>query len=199
MIEVTVQGTNAILLDFQGDKVSLGILRAMNRAVLSARTVMVRSMAQDTGLKQKDVRDAIRTENATGTRLQAKIAASLKRLPLIKFGARQTAAGVSYKLGGSRNVVPGAFIATVHAGKSGFHTGVFARQPGSTHRTVDRGGRRMRTQLPIVELRGPSLGKVFEKYRPAGIARAQESFATNLAHELKFRASGDTGDDAGTE
>jgi hypothetical protein len=157
------------------------MVRAMNRAIASGRTVMVKAMAQDTGLKSGDIRKAIVMREATTSNPEARFATSLKRIPLIAFNARQTRSGVSYRMKGSRGKLPHAFIATVrtrgpvelgltHKG----HEGVFVR--------------RGKGRLPIRELWGPSLGHVFGKYRPAGIARVREAFKTNFAHEMGWQA-----------
>ena len=102
----------------------------------------------------------------------AQLAASLKRIPLIRWNARQVGRGVSYRLKGGRGRHPNAFIAAMRSG----HRGVFVR--GTT-----RG-------LPIKELFGPSLGHVFQKYRPEGEARVEEVFRTTLDHELVVRGRG---------
>jgi hypothetical protein len=78
---------------------------------------------------------------------------------------------VSYRLRGSRGRIPSAFIATMASG----HTGVFARKT--------------KKRLPIQELFGPSLGRVFAKYRPQGVARVLETFQKNFDHELAFAKS----------
>src|SRR5258708_18881327 len=57
----------------------------------------------------------------------------------------------------------------------------------SGHRGVFR--RMGSARLPIQELRGPSLVRVFEKFLPLGAARAQESLMTNLRSEIAFARS----------
>jgi hypothetical protein len=74
---------------------------------------------------------------------------------------------VSYRIGArGRQRLDTAFIARMRSG----HTGVFRR-------TGD-------TRLPIVELFGPSITRVFSKHRPAGLAAGQASLRKNLQHEL---------------
>lgn len=183
MIEVQIQGEQAIIADFRDapERITRAAVRALNRGIASAKTVMVRLIAADTGLKVSDVRDAIPLHEATFSRPAARIAASLKRIPLIKFGARGTepsrgkGRGVSYRLKGGAGRLPKAFIATMPTG----HRGVFMRV----------GTRR----LPIKERFGPSLGHVFKTHRAAGVARAMEMFTKNFDHELKFRQAGDAG------
>ncbi len=167
------------------------IVRALNRGIDSARTAMVREIATDTGLKSKDVRDALSLQHANFETPEARLGARLKRLPLIAFGARGPepsrgkGRGVSYRLGtGGRGRVENAFIATMRSG----HRGVFKRTG--------------KKRLPIQELFGPSLGHVFGKYRAVGRARAEEVFMTNLTHDLDRalgRTASTTGTDAGTD
>lgn len=153
-------------------------MRALNRALTTGHATLARLVAQDMGLKVSDVKAAIKSTEATSSRLEVRLAASLKRLPLIKFGARGPepsrgkGRGVSYRIGTQgRTRIETAFIATVGAG----HRGVFVRKGKS--------------RLPIRELFGPSLGGVFAKYRPQGITAMREAFDARLAHELKFAAT----------
>jgi hypothetical protein len=153
------------------------LVRAMNRALTSGRTVMVQRIAADTGLKSGDIRKAITLREASSQRLEARLGIGLKRIPLISFNARGQepsrgrGRGVSYRLRGGAGRIPNAFIATMRSG----HRGVFVRSA--------------KARLPIRELFGPSLGHVFARYRPEAIARIQEAFATNFASEMKFEAS----------
>lgn len=150
------------------------VSRALNRAATSARVVMVREIARDLGLRQADVSDRISTRLAAQTefleqdQLVAKVIATGARIPLYRFRARQTKTGVTARLPGGAGRYPGAFIATMRSG----HTGVFKRR--STQR------------LPITELFGPSVPRVFEKFLPLGVARGQEQLSKNIVHELRF-------------
>lgn len=160
------------------DRVTRATIRAINRAIASARTVMVREIARDTGLRSKDVRDALSLREATVNHLSGSLGATLKKIPLIKFNARGPepsrgkGRGVRARLVGGAGHYPHAFIVTMPTG----HRGVFARKTPPS-------------RLPIRELFGPSLGRVFEKYRAPAEARAREVFGKNLDHELEFAAS----------
>lgn len=210
-MQLTITGADAIIAgcDKIPSSTTRALVRAMNRAMASARTVMVREIARDTGLKSKDVRDAMPFRKATSDRPQARLAAGLKRIPLYKFNARGPypsrgrGRGVTYRLAsGGRGRHPNAFIAkmtsmgviksTEHATLSPGHMGVFVR--------------RTKTRLPIAELFGPSLGHVFRKFRPQGQAKLQEAFEKNFRHEfdraqqeafenLLVRAENDAGTD----
>lgn len=185
-------GSEAITIELRdySRKVHGAIVRALNRAITSGQSVMVKAIAGDTKLKQKDVRGAMRLDKATLYKPQASLGASIKRIPLIDFGARQTRGGVSYRFGGVTRNLPNAFIAEMSNG----HKGVFERTPGKF----------MRHQKPtwtikrqaIHEKFGPSIAKVFRKFRPDGVARVNDVFEKNFDHELGFLGGGA---DAGTD
>jgi hypothetical protein len=188
-MEIVISGDEALEVDFKEkpQEVSRALVRALNRGINAGRTFMVQNIAKDTGLKSGDVREAMRMKEATLSNPTATLGTSLKRIPLIKFGAKQTRRGVSYNLGG-RKVIPGSFLATMGSG----HQGVFTRKPGPGR----RGPRPMRSQLPIVELFGPSLGHVFAKFRAGGLQRAQQVFVERFDSELKFASGAAGGGDA---
>jgi hypothetical protein len=175
-LSVTLVGdreVDAALAEFPR-KASRVMVRALNRAATSGRLVLVQNIAADTGLKSATVRAALTLRDATPARPEARIAASLKRIPLIDFNAkgpepsRGRGRGVSYKLRGGGGRLPHAFIATMASG----HRGVFMRSRSA--------------RLPIGEKFGPSLGHVLGKYRPAAITRARESFLTTFRHDMGF-------------
>lgn len=152
----------------------IAVSRALNKSIASGRTIMGRLMSQDLGLKVGTVRDAIRLKDATPTRLEAQLAASLKRIPISEFNptgpdpSRGNGRGITYRMQGQRKRLDHAFFATMASG----HRGVFLR----------KGTKR----LPIREAFGPSLGHVFIKFRPEGIARAAEQLRKNLVSEFRF-------------
>ena len=175
-MNITVQGADAVVADLTGfhSKVNKGAVRALNRALTAGRTAMARDIASDTGIGVRDVTKALSERKATIDRAEAAFGATIRRIPLIYFKARQTATGVTAKLTGGAGRYPSAFIARMRSG----HEGVFRRK------YVGSIGTRMTKRLPIVELFGPSLGHVFAKHRPAALARTQEAFHAAFAHEL---------------
>lgn len=152
------------------DDATLAIARALNKSIVTVRSASVKEIAKNVGLSQKDVRAVMGTKLATRTDLEASVTVTGKRIPLLKFRARQTRAGVSYRLSGGRGQAPGAFIATMRSG----HQGVFRR--------------RGRARLPIDELHGPSLPHVFSQgVITAALRRlAKAVMPKNLAHEISF-------------
>jgi hypothetical protein len=166
-------------------KAPVAQVRALNRAIVSANVVMVRAIAGDIGIKQGAVKDRIRVEQATPERLRARLYANAKRIPLIEFGAkgpepsRGRGRGVTVKGSSGRSTIPDAFIATMRSG----HRGVFQRVKGKSGR---RGPAPNRSELPIRELFGPSIWKVFTKYQSLGIERGREALIKNLQSEFRF-------------
>ncbi len=187
-MQITIDGDAAVEQQFREmpERTQKAMIRSLNRGINSAKTLMVSRLSKDVGLKSKDVRDALPVTQATFSRPVARLATSLKRIPLIKFGARGPEPsrgrgnGVSYRLPSGNGRVSKAFITTMASG----HRGVFVRKA--------------QARLPIRELFGPSLGHVFAKYRAEALARAREMFETNLARELKWR-DGQGVTSAGTE
>ncbi len=152
-----------------GPKAARAQMRALNRTIEQVRTAATREIAADVGLTQGVVRKSIELTRATPGQLRAALWFSGKRIPLVDFGARQTATGVTYRLG--RGSALHAFLATMRSG----HAGVFRR--------------RNKARLPIAELRGPSLARVFGNHLPDYRILSDMLYRKNLAHEVDFLTS----------
>lgn len=159
-----------------GNRAPSAVARALNRSAVSTRVVMARAIAQDTKLKVGTVREQVAIQEAkpAAAQLVARISVSGKRIPLIDFQARGPypsrgrGRGVTARLPTGKGRYPNAFIAQMKSG----HKGVFQRA--------------RKSRLPIYELFGPSLPKVFIKYVALGLARGEESLQKNLAHEVRY-------------
>jgi len=105
------------------------ISRAINKVATAARTQIVRRIVEEVNLKSAEVRDRnVSLTKANYSRLEAMIRISGRRIPLLRWGARQTAKGVSYAIRrGGRQTAPGSFMATMPSG----HRGVFVRRAGN--------------------------------------------------------------------
>lgn len=142
--------------------------RGINKTTTSTRAEIARRIAAEVKITQAAVKKSIKVTKATRTRWRADLDLFTKRIPLIKFGAKELKKGVSYRIsksGGRKKITDPArpFIQTLPSG----HIGVFRRHTPETKR------------LPIVELKGPSIGGVFEG--AAGIAaEVQESSMEKL-------------------
>ena len=142
-------------IDAAPKKTSIALLRALKRGTKSARTHAARVVSKDIGLKVGDVRKRIRLKEPNGQTLTGELRADLKRIPLIKFK------------GGRKRRPRHAFVATMPTG----HEGIFKR--------------RGRSRLPIRELFGPSVGRVFDLHRNEIMARGEEVVAAEIDRQLK--------------
>lgn len=180
MVTLTLRSTSPAAIDRLKAQMPIAQARALNRAIASAKTAMVRVVSRDMGLKSGDVSDRIGTEEARPDRLRARLSASYAKIPLIKFGAsgpnpshgrgRVTAITGGRAAGevGVRHAIPGAFLATLSSG----HVGVFKRTGKS--------------RLPIRQLHGPSVAQVFVKYVDVGLARGEEQLLKELSSQFRF-------------
>lgn len=137
--------------------------RAVNDTARGARTKIVRELEKLTGLKQKTVREQVVLKRASYSHWEANIRIHGKRVPLIRFAARQTKRGVTARAEGGkgRTLYRHAFIETMPSGQPG----VF---------------RRRRTQrLPIAELTRPGV--------LATMGKAPQLAARKLDHEIAMK------------
>lgn len=183
-------------LEEMGRQAPVIMARSLNRALVSGQTAITKAVAADMGLGQRFIKKEIVVDKATRMKPSVALTIAGRRIPLIGFQARGPepsrgrGRGVSYRLRGSRGRVPEAFIATMRSG----HRGVFKRK-GSLGRKVHgprgyvgRGGtaRAQGGRLPIMELHGPSMPHVFEKFIPKFRDAAQESLVKNLQSEIRW-------------
>lgn len=123
---------------------------AVNRTAAKAQVIVIRTITHEVNIKASDIRGnahrfgGVVVKKARGAELSARVTVTGSRIPLYRFGAKQTKRGVTYRIkkGGGRGIAPSAFIATMRSG----HTGVFKRKT--------------KKRFPIYELRGPSLPHV---------------------------------------
>lgn len=158
--------------------------RALNKTAVTARAQSAREIRDaGYGIKIGGIKDAITIRRATQADLIAVVKATGNPIPLIKYGARQTAKGVSVSVKGGRKVIAHAFIATMSSG----HEGVFLRTDKS-HKKVTRKGKTYYSGLPIKELFGPSIPSAFanQVVQEAVIAAIHKRFPVVLRQELKF-------------
>lgn len=176
MINVDLRGdTKAIekvLRDIKGGT-STVVFRSINRTLTPVRATAAREIAKDMKVKVGTARSALKLVRATRARLTGEVQASGRRIPLIQFGARPTPPGVSYDLGRGRSVARGAFIKPMPTG----YRGAFRR--------------RSRARLPIVELKGPSVPKVFvaEKISAAMRTVARARWLKEVSAQIRFLLS----------
>jgi hypothetical protein len=141
---------------------------ALNRTAQQAQTEGVRAIRANYQFKTQTIKGTLSIFRATNGRLQATIQSKGRRIGLIEFQARQTKAGVTVRVGKSRKLLKGAFIATMRNG----HQGVFMR----------RGSRR----LPINEKVTIAVPEAFVSRAVAArmTAKANEVLPRRFDHEL---------------
>lgn len=152
------------------------MLGAINETADETKTAMSRGIRDLINIKKKDLDKRIRVVRATKKVLAAgiRMSASRKhRIGLGRFGARQTAKGVTYSIrkGGGRTLIPGAFGPDI---------------PRLGHHVFVRAGK---SRLPIIgPLKGPSPWQVFvDAGLPATTrAEAQAALHKNLDQKVKF-------------
>lgn len=198
MIEIQLHGEQALIahLEAAPRHVQRAAARTLNRSITSANSLLVKSVAANLKVKQKDVRDAMTVTLATPDRLTARIAAPFRRLWLYDLIQGGNDPKGPFPSRGHRvlrirgKTYPDTFIARV-----GTHWGVFKRI-GAARKS--RGA--WSKNLPMLELTGPSIGHVATKYRDPAYARVREVFQKNFAHELGFaRTQGDEPVNAGAD
>jgi hypothetical protein len=182
-LEVTTNVYDVIReLDAARREMRPAVVRALNRMIDQVKVRAAREVrAAGYKLKISDIKSAIRINRASTGRLRADAIASGRPIPLIKYGARQTAAGVTVDVLNGRKLIAHAFIATTSNGTPQ----VFVRKPGAKHRKVTKGGKAVWTALPIDKKYGPSIpdalaNKAVER---ALLALIEERFPAILAHE----------------
>ncbi len=158
------------------------VARALNRMIGQVKVRGAREVrAAGYKLKISDIKNAIRINRASTSRLRADAIASGRPIPLVKYNARQVGAGVSVDVLNGRKVIGHAFIANTANGSPQ----VFVRKPGAKHKKVMRNGKAQWTALPIDKKYGPSIpdalaNKAVER---ALVDLISERFPAILSHE----------------
>lgn len=162
------------------------VARGLNRTASQVVTSIARPIAAEAGLNVSAVKKYLSTGKATKSRFTATVAAKNALIPLIHFKAkgpepsRGRGQGVTARVNGETISYRHAFIATV---RGPLPSGVVS--PG--HRGVFR--RRGAKRLPIRQLYGPPLGKLFTKHVAIGRARRDAMLEQNMQHEIAFALS----------
>jgi hypothetical protein len=153
------------------------VSRALNRANVSGRTVMVRAMTEHLRIKRATVDKAVKKSEAVPHRLSARVWVRGGPISLMHFNAKGP-----YPSRGRGNGV----TARLPHGQVRYPHGFLA--PGKNRRlqAFERVGK---ARMPIVRLTGPSMPDIFEVHRAKGIAAGEESLVKNLQHEFAFALS----------
>jgi hypothetical protein len=154
------------------------VVSALNRVGTMARTDSIREIGRTYALKRGDIAAQITISRATRRfeGLEVAITAKGRRsLPIAIFQARQTKAGVSFRIKrtGGRKQLGGSFVAKMRSG----HVGVYRRKG--------------KARLPIEEQFTIGLPKMFMARRTiAALDKiVRDRFPERLKHEIEFRLS----------
>lgn len=167
---------------FAAEEMPDATVRALNKIADQGKTFGAREIkSAGYNLKIGDIKRAMRVRRASKGNLKATIITTGRPIPLIAYGARQTAKGVTVNVLSGRKLIPGAFIATMPSG----HKGVYVRAPGAKHKKVGQGSKASWHALPIRELYGPSIPDAMNNkgVQAALLALTREKFPAVLAHE----------------
>lgn len=162
----------ANLIGAAGDQVPHAIRRGLNKTGDKVRTVVVRSLAKQTGAKYGAVKKALKVTRADYRDLKYTIAARGSHIPLRDFGPRRTKKGISAAPWNNRQVFDHTFFIRAWGGH------VFARVGQK------RG--------PVHKLWGPSIARELVRGEAAAafITTAAADLPSSIAHELGAILSG---------
>ena len=173
MITVGIEGIEGVerLLSEAPKRLPSAIVRGLNDTANHARAESVRRICAEWAVKPAAARKALTIRRASAARQEAAVEAVGGRgygIPLVSFGARQTRRGVTYRLkkAGGRNLVKGAFLATMRSG----HRGVFVRKG--------------KARLPIAEKRAISIMGMWQDVIDAVSAEAQPYLEARLRYHV---------------
>ena len=168
--------------------------RALNRTIEQARTQMSKEIRQEFNVSAALVKERLRIKRAAFKGGLLSLSAELsspegqkggRRINLIRFGAKQTAKGVSVKIKkvGARKTVSGAFIG--NKGRT-----VFKRVPGSIMRSrASSGGKLHRERIePVQTIDVPQMFNT-KRINAAVVAAMQARFPAIFERELAWALS----------
>lgn len=102
------------------------VTAAINRTLLTGRSIVVKRLAKELRLTQKEIRAVTSIRKANYQKLSGSVHVTKNAIPLMQFKPKQTRAGVtvSVRRGKPRELLRGTFIATMKNG----HVDVFERE-----------------------------------------------------------------------
>jgi hypothetical protein len=181
------------LAGIRAEVTNTAIARALNRTATTVRASAAREISRELGgaIKVGQVRKAIRQSNARRDSLRAVLEANgRRRIPLSAFRPRQTATGVTFRMGSRSIQVPGAFITRSGA--------VRMRTPdwrAAMYDQVQRRRNRLKRgdvpDLPIAQLFAPGVPALFVQPRILNAQErlARERFAVEFERQIRFALS----------
>lgn len=178
MISIDTQGASIEQLERLARTVSATIIpdsisRALNRATTATRTEASKAIRGTYNVPAAEIRSTFRIRRASRQRLESTVVSSGARLPLSRFGARQTRRGVTVNVRRS-------------TGRKRLDRGFFGRGALPSSRIFRRVGR---ARLPVEQLFGPAVPQMLRVsgVREQVLRRANEVYTRTLQHELRRR------------
>lgn len=176
-----------------------GSVRALNRALSSAKTQLVRNLKEDTGLKTDKVNSRVFPIKANNNKLLASLNVAVKfGVPLRQFSPKQKTVRVKHSTGGrarahygvtvklgkqNRQLVPGAFLLDNKAGLI-----VVGRKGAFRGPNYDYVNRRA-ARKPLVQLRTTIFQDSAHARKAEATKYMQQVFDKNINHEIEFAIS----------
>lgn len=176
-----------------------GTARALNRALSSTKTRVVRSLREDTGLKTSDITARTRSRKAAQNRLGVILAIAVKfGIALSKFSPLEKTVrvnrkgfsgkgipylGVSVKIGGkARQLYPGAFFLRGKTGEA-----VIGRKEAFDSKGQNYTGRG--SKYPTVKLKTDIFQESAKKNEASMKQYLVDTFDKNVTHEIEYAIS----------
>jgi len=186
-VQVDKQSFDRCLARLRGDAaaMSTAVNRALNKTATFAKTQIVGDLRKTINLKPGLLREKyIRVSPATKPRPVAVISIKGTRIPLLAFGARQTAKGVSYQIrrGGARQLLRHGFI---NIGRTSGKPHVLLRV-GELRPTKrpGRGAAMVRPRYPAYKRYGPTLTQIMQTLPQYARGVFETAIYTRLSMEL---------------
>ena len=163
------------------------LLRTLNRVMPSVKTRAAGEIARELGIPRAAANRALNVRRAVARNLRSDMGADTKRIPLIQFKARQTRAGVTYKIGKNpRKLLKSGFINPVLQSARGRSFGIF--NLAVLKRARAGAGDGLVPRDPVFIKYGPSPAAVFVRDTVLKLlsTTARDRWTREIAAQLKF-------------
>lgn len=172
------------------NKIKRAAYRAINKSMITVKNKKAPDISEKMGgaVKPAQIKKEFVIKKAKFKYLRGEMHISGGPLPLLRFSARQTQKGVSYKIGTNRKILKHGFIATMPNG----HKGVFLRR-GDRRKGIKRRttkglhvGKWITPELRIVEKKGPSIPITVKDLEKEMYTLGLKEWQKNFNREIKY-------------
>jgi hypothetical protein len=151
--------------------------KSANKKIAQQVVTQLTSTTRDRyNIKSKDLKEGTKVKSDDGNQVTSRITFSMRRTPLIQFGARKGSKGASVVvLKGGRKLIGGSFIPSLNGG----HQNIFVRARYGSTRVA---------RLPIKQLYGPSPAQMLFNKAAENIALKliNDKWNKIYQHELEY-------------